>query len=266
MPTARLIQTRGALAGASVVVTRPTATAQTLKRRVRALGGAVLALPGLALRASADPTAARSALGAVRSADAVIFVSPAAVKYAFALQPNLRIARGAVVAALGAATARALARRGLRNVLWPRRRQDSEGLLALAPLQRPRGQRVVVIGAPEGRDLLGRSLRQRRARLTHVHVYCRVAPRYTARQLAALECAPTPLLMLLSSAQALVNLRAQVPLALFARLAAGELIVSSARLAAIARRSLFANVHVAASANPRDLLSAAVLALARHRL
>jgi uroporphyrinogen-III synthase len=266
MTQASLIETTGPLAGANVIVTRPSATSGALRQRIRALDGNALGLPGTVLRASADTTAAKAALAAARAADIVIFVSPAAVKFAFALRPTLHFIRTTRVCAIGAATARALARRGLRNAVFPRERQDSEGLLALPELARLRGKRVALIGAPGGRDLLVRTLRVRRARVMHVHVYRRTAPRYTARQIAALEQAPAPLLTLLSSAEALANLRAQLPLRLFARLADGELIVSSERLAELARRSLFANVRVAASAAPRDMLDAARKALARHRL
>jgi len=236
-----------------------------LKRRIRTLGGRALGLPGVTLRASADPAAARSALAAVRSADIVIFVSPAAVRFAYTLL-RLRFARGTLACAIGSATARALRRRGVARVLWPATRQDSEGLLELPELARLRGKRVLLIGAPGGRELLGETLRARRAKVTHAHVYARAAPRFTRTQLAALEQAPAPLVTLLSSAETLANLRATLPLDLFARLAGGELVVSSERLAAAARASLFGNVHVAASALPADLLDAAIVALARHRL
>jgi uroporphyrinogen-III synthase len=265
MPSARLIEVTGPLAGASVIVTRPAATAATLRRRIRALGGNPIGLPGVLLRAAAD-SAVKKALAAVRDTDIAIFVSPAAVKFAFLARPKLRFSRATQVCAIGAATARALTRAGLRNVVFPRERQDSEGVLALPELAKLRGRRVALIGAPGGRELLAATLRARRARVTQVHVYQRAAPRYTARQLAALEQAPAPLLTLLSSAEVLANLRAQLPLHLFARLAAGELIVSSARLAELARRSLFANVHVATSPLPNELLEAAQMALARHRL
>jgi uroporphyrinogen-III synthase len=266
MAKARLIEAAGPLAGASVIVTRPAASSAALRQRIRALGGNAIGLPGLSLRASDDITAAKAALAAVRSADLAIFVSPAAVKFAFVLRPTLRFSRATRICAIGAATARALARRGLRDAVFPHARQDSESLLALPELQRLRGKRVAVIAAPGGRELLMQTLRARRARVLHAHVYQRVAPRYTARQLALLEQAASPLLTLLSSAEVLANLRAKLPLLLFARLAAGELIVSSERLAQLARRSLFANVHVAASAAPRDLLHTAQQALARHRL
>jgi uroporphyrinogen-III synthase len=266
MPTARLIESNGPLAGASVIVTRPAASAAPLRRRIRTLGGEPIGLPGSVLRAAPERAATHAALAAARAVDVAIFVSPAAVKFAFAASPKLRFSRATRVCAVGVATARALNRHGIRNVSWPRERQDSEGLLALPELGNLRGCRVALVGAPGGRELLAQTLRDRRARLTRIEVYRREAPRYSARQLAALEQSPAPLLLLVSSAEALANLRAALPLHLFARLAAGEIVVSSERLAALARASLFANVHVAAGPAPADLLNAARAALARHRL
>lgn len=265
--SARLLPSRDPLAGASVVVTRPAGSGQTLKRRIRALGGVALSLPGIALRANKEDVAAtKAALGAARKTNIAIFVSPAAVRFAFALRPGLRFARASQVYAIGAATARALARQGIRDVRWPGEQQNSEGLLGLMQMQKLRGLTVVVIGAPGGRDLLAQTLRARRARVSHIHVYRRAPPRLNRPQLAALEQASPPLLTLLTSAEVLDNLRATLPLHLFARLAAGELIVSSERLAASARASLFGRVHIAASALPADLLDTARMALARHRL
>jgi uroporphyrinogen-III synthase len=254
------------LAGAAVVITRPSATAAGLRRRVRALGAVSLALPGVALRGADDPQAARSALRAARTADVVVFTSPAAVRYAFALEPGLCFRRSTEVCSPGAATARALVRRGIPGVSWPRARQDSEGLLRLPALRAVRGRRVVLIGAPEGRELLARSLRRRGARVEPVMVYRRVAPRYTKRQLDALAQAPEPLITLLTSAAALDHLRAELPPALYARLVAGELVVSSQRLACKARDAGFGHVQLAASPAPADLVRAACAALARHRL
>ena len=110
------------------------------------------------------------------------------------------------------------------------------------------------------------TLRQRRANVEAIHVYQRSAPRLGRSQLARLEQASAPLVTLLSSAEVLMNLRSTLPLHLYASLAAGELIVSSKRLAIIASNQLFAHVHVADSAAPADLLHAACTALSRHRL
>jgi uroporphyrinogen-III synthase len=166
---------------------------------------------------------------------------------------------------MGAATARALQRRGVRDVLHPSR-QDSEGLLLLPAFARLRGRRVALVGAAGGRELLPQTLTKRGARVERVYVYERVPPRFPARRLAALAELPSPLVTLATSADALANLRAALPQPLCARLCAGELVVSSARLAAAARAQGFANVHVAASPAPRDLVDAAQFALARHRL
>jgi uroporphyrinogen-III synthase len=266
MPTARLIETTGPLAGASVIVTRPAATATALRRRIRALGGEPIGLPGSVLRRAPDAAAVRRALTAARATDIAIFVSPAAVRFSFAAHPKLCFARATRVCAVGAGTARALARHGTGAVLWPRARQDSAGLLELPQLRNLRGLRVALIGAPDGRELLEKTLRARRARLARIDVYQRIAPRFSARRIAALERASTPLLTLVSSTQTLARLRADLPLSAFARLAAGHLVVSSERLAALARASLFASVIVAAGPAPKDLLNAACATLARHRI
>ncbi|MGH8122372.1 MAG: uroporphyrinogen-III synthase [Rudaea sp.] len=256
----------GLLAGATLIVTRPATVSAVLKRRIAAQGGSALSLPGIGLRAAQEPGAARAALRKARGADIVVFTSPAAVRYAFALLPVLRFARATQVCAIGAGTARALDRRGLRGAIWPAARQDSEGLLGLPEFVHLRGRRVVLIGAPGGRNLLPATLRARGATLRSIHVYQRSAARLTRRHFDALALAAPPLLTLLSSAEALGNLCAQLPVALFARLAAGDAIVSSPRLAQAARRAGLLHIHIAASAGTTDMLGAASRALARHGL
>lgn len=256
----------GPLAGASVVVTRPSASAAALRRRVRALGGNAIGLPGIGLHAAADAASARRALRAARSADVVIFLSPAAVRFAWTLAPRLRFSRATWVCAPGAGSARALRRRGIADPQFPTQRQDSEGLLNLPLLARIRRRRIVLVGAPGGRDLLPRELRARGARVMLAEVYRRAPARLDRRHFAALERASAPLISLVSSAEALTNLHACLPPALFARLATGECIVSSARLAEVARTLGIVRVHPAASADPAALLAAACSALARHRL
>jgi uroporphyrinogen-III synthase len=253
------------LAGATVVVTRPAGSSGPIKRRVRQLGGSALSLPGTALRKADDAKSAKAALAAARTSDVVIFVSPAAVKYAFALT-KLRLPRTTHVCAMGEATARALRRHGVKKILVPLDTQNSEGLLALPELQRLRGKRVSVVGAPGGRELLVTTLKARKARVQAVQVYRRCAPRFRRDQLAQLENADAPLITIITSEEILDNLRAVLPLPLFGKLAAGELVVSSVRLAMAARRSLFGSVHIATSPAPVDLLRAACCALAQHSL
>ena len=254
------------LAGASVIVTRPSGTAAALRRRVQALGGNAVSLPGISLRAAEDRAHAREQLRAAQNADIVIFTSPAAVRFAFALLPRLHLRRTTQVCAPGSGSARTLRRRGVSHVMHPPERRDSEGLLALPLFARPRNRRVALIGAPGGRDLLFRELRARGAHVELVSVYERGKPRLDRRHLHALEIAPTPLVSLFSSADALANLHAVLSPALFAHLAANDCVVSSARVAEVAHTLGFVRVHVAASAEPAALLERACIAMALHRL
>jgi uroporphyrinogen-III synthase len=250
------------LAGATVLVTRPAGHGATFARRARALGAATVPLPGLSLRPPADADAARAALRAAAAFDGAIFVSPVAVARAFALLPALHVPAAFGV---GAGTVRALARHGLRGHA-PRERADSEGLLALADFADVRGHRYALVGAPGGRDLIAPTLRARGAEVVPIHVYERAPPRLTRRHFDALAQAAAPLLLPLSSAEALGHLVALLPPPLLERLRTQPVVASSARLAELARTHGFTDVTEAASALTADLLAAAARALARHRL
>jgi uroporphyrinogen-III synthase len=250
-----------ALEGATVVVTRPAGTSEALVRRLDTLGARALAIPGLSLRpADHDARAVRKA-----AFETWIFTSPAAVRFGAHLLPARRARAHLCAYAVGEGTARALARHGLAATI-PHDRADSEGLLAVPELKRVRGHRIALVGAPGGRDLIAPTLRRRGAKVETIHVYRRVAPRLTRRHFDALAAARDPLIALVSSGEALANLVALLPPQLLARLRAQILVVSSARLAALARQEGFAEIALARSAAPKDLLDAAAAALARHRL
>ncbi|MBO9661378.1 MAG: uroporphyrinogen-III synthase [Dokdonella sp.] len=247
------------LAEIAVVVTRPASTSGPLARRIGLLHGTPIRLPGLSVRAAAAPRFQADRF------DALIFTSPTAVRFAFIADRAMRIPRRARIFAVGTGTQRALARRGVTS-LAPSRRTDSEGLLALPELAEVRGRRFGIVGAPGGRDLITATLRARGAQVEAIHVYERGPPRLTRRHFDALARAPDPLITLISSGEALANLVTRLPPEALARLRRQMLVVSSARLATMARANAFEDIHVAASALPADLLAAAQHALARHRL
>jgi uroporphyrinogen-III synthase len=241
------------LQGRIVVITRPAGTASALARRVRALGGVPLLLPGLALRAVADAVATRAGLQAALADELLLFTSPAAVRHAAALLP---LRTTATVLAVGQGTARALRRRGVAAPLAPRQ-QDSEGLLEHPALRDLRGRRVALVGAPGGRGVLREQLAARGARLRELHVYRRVPPRLDRRHLDALLQLPASARVLLSSTEALHNLHQRLPSSAWMRLCAATAVVSSERLAAAARAAGFQRIVTAASALSADLLDAA---------
>ncbi|MGN2253887.1 uroporphyrinogen-III synthase [Frateuria sp. GZRe12] len=242
----------GDLDGRVIVITRPAGTASAFARQVRARGGVPLLLPGLALRAG-DADARATLREALREDDLLLFTSPAAVRFAAALMP---LRTRATVLAVGQGTAAALRRHGL-IVQAPTRQQDSEGLLGLPALHDVRGRGVALVGAPGGRGLLQQRLVDGGARLREVGVYRRTAPRLDRRHVDAVRQLRANARVLLSSAQALVNLHDGLPPEAWARLCSAVAVASSERLEAAARAAGFRHVRRAASALPADLLAAA---------
>lgn len=243
----------GALRGHVLVITRPAGTAGALARRVRALGGTPVLLPGLALRGPEDAATTRAALRDGLAAELVIFTSPAAVRHAGAL---LSLETAATVLAVGQGTARALRRHGVAAPQAPRR-QDSEGLLEHPMLKNLRHRQVTLVGAPGGRGVLRSQLAARGARLREVHVYRRVPPRLDWRHVEAVLGLPGSARVLLSSSEALQNLCRLLPSPAWNHLCSAVAVVSSERLAVAAREAGFRHIAVASSALADDLLAAA---------
>jgi uroporphyrinogen-III synthase len=212
-----------------------------------------VSLPGLSLRGPDDAEAVRAALGEALAGDVLVFTSPAAAAHAAALRP---LRTRATVLAVGQGTARRLRRLGL-DATAPAHRQDSEGLLAEPALAAPRGKRVAVVGAPGGRGLLAAELARRGAQVRELHVYRRRPPRLDRRHAEAVLGLPARAAVLLSSAEALDNLRRGLPAEAWERLRQITAVASSERLAAAAREAGFGRIELAASALPRDLLAAA---------
>lgn len=243
------------LAGTRIAITRPAGTAAALARRIRALGGTPLSLPGSSLHASDAPDVACTALREALAADVAIFTSPAAVRFGARLCDLRTRAR---VLAPGRGTADALHRAGVHDVTHPDR-EDSEGLLALPELRDVRGKRVALIGAAGGRGLLERELTARSAAVVQAHVYRRTPPRLDRRHVDALLHDPhAPLFVLLTSAQALGNILEHLPPVARRALLAGTAVASSERLADAARKAGFARTLRSNSAHAADLLAAVI--------
>lgn len=250
------------LRGIRIAITRPVGAGGPLARRVLALGGVPLQLPGSRLTAAGDPRAARAALADVLAGDVVIFTSPAAVRFArklMALRP-----RGMVLAP-GAGTLRALHRADVRRAIAPAR-EDSEGILALPGLTNVRGCQVGIVGAAGGRGLLDQQFAARGARVSHANVYQRRPARLDRRHAEALQRDPRkPLYALLSSVQALGNILDALPDEACRILLAGTAIASSDRLATAAREAGFARVLRAPSPHANAMLTAVVADLAEAK-
>lgn len=218
------------------------------------MGGRALLLPGVSLRAIAPHEPARAALACALAGDLVLFTSPAAVRFASRLEPLSGRAR---IATVGRATARALRRHGVADVIVPAERQDSEGLLAHPALATLDGCAVAIVGAPGGRGLLQQRLRERGAHVREVAVYRRVPARLDRRHRHAVRGLRRRHVVLLSSVQTLRHLQTALGAEDWPHVVAGVAVVSSERLADAARQAGFVRVVRARSALSSALLAGA---------
>lgn len=234
---------------------RPRGEHAPLRRAATRLGAGLVALSPLRLQVR-DDDATRDALRAALRAPRVLVTSPSAVRAARSLQP-LQARRGQRWFAVGAGTAAALRRAGVDDVQAPTR-MDSEGLLALPGLQALEGSDLGFISAPGGRGLLVPALQARGARVLRADVYERIAIAPSPRAVSQLLALGAPSVLALSSGEALESVLAALPAPALARLRQSRVLAASERLAVLARQHGFADVVVAKSARPRDLLALAL--------
>lgn len=243
-----------------VISLRPRGAHGAIRQAARRHGAGLIALSPWRLQALDDPSA-RAALARATSAPRVVFTSPAAVRAAAALRPLAASDPSQHWCAVGSGTAAALRRAGVSCVLSPAR-MDSEGLLGLPALQDIAGIDVGLVTAPGGRGALVPALRSRGAHVVRADIYRRVPVVPATRAVAALRALRAPMVLALSSGEALQRTLDVLPADALAALHRAAVVAASPRLAEMARSHGFDRVVVAAGPRPRDLVQAARRALA----
>jgi len=241
------------LGGLGVLVTRPAGQAEGLCRLIEDAGGRAIPFPTIAIAPVADPEPARQRLA--QDWELVIFVSRNAVEQALPLCPGGRLPGTRRLAAVGAATAKALAEAGGAPDLVPAGRFDSESLLADPALAEVSGWRVLIVRGAGGRTLLADTLRARGAEVAYAEVYRRALPAADVAGLLA-RWDDEVQIVTATSGEVLDNLLALVGEGGRAVLLATPLVVVSERTAAAARGLGFQHVEVAERADDESLRAA----------
>ncbi len=243
----------------TLVSLRPQGDHTALRRAAARQGGRLLALSPWRI-VPTDDDATRHALDTALRAGRVVFTSPAAVRSATRLSP-LHLRAGSCWLAVGGGTATALHRAGIADVRVPAR-ADSEGLLDLPELGGPAASSTALAGiavglvtAPGGRDHLVPALVARGAAVRRADVYRREPVAFSPSAIDRLLAAEGPLVLAVSSGQALQHAIERLPADALTRLRAGRAVAASARLAALTHRCGFADVAVAPGPRPAQLLS-----------
>lgn len=237
-----------------VVLTRPPAETAASARVLEAAGYPVLAMPLQYTRVAPASRALAARLTGARTAAVHVLVSRAAVRAALHHWPGLGTT-GAPLIAVGRGTAAALAAAGLKAEI-ARGSEDSEGVLAVAALAAPAGQRIAIWLAPGGRQYIVEELARRGAEPWPVPVYQRVRLAARPLALARLRAAGSAVILTATSGALLERLDEELAIAGLLDLRTRPLIVVSARVAERARARGFASVHVSGGADGASLLAA----------
>jgi len=164
---------RRPLLGRRIVVTRAAEQAADLVARLEAFGAEAIAAPTIELEDVTPAVALDAALGALESFDWIVFTSARGVAVFFARLyasgGDVRRLGQARLAAIGSATAEALAGRGLRVDLMPPTFRGEALADALAP--HVGGRRVLLPRAEGAREVLARMLARAGADVTDVPTY-----------------------------------------------------------------------------------------------
>lgn len=248
-----------------VISLRPSDEHEALRCIAAQYASALIELSPWSIR-SENTAAARAALAAALQSTQVVVTSPNAVRALRDLcaadaraaapalpQPPQRA--GQAWYAVGAGTAQALAEFGIADVRWPER-MDSEGLLALPGLDRyAAGDSVGLLTAPGGRGVIAPTLAARGAQLRRADIYRREPAPLDRFMVARLIDARAPLLLALSSGEALQRVLERLPAEAAARLRQARVSAASERLAQLAREAGFATVGLAAGPGAEELLA-----------
>lgn len=234
--TGSLTPRAGTLAGRTIVVTRPAAQAGALSALIRQAGGTPIVFPVLEIRDVDDARPLAQIVGRIAQFDLAIFISPNAVQKAMrviaargGLPPHVR------AATVGKASAAALRRAGVADVIAPTARFDSEALLELPEMQQVGGRRVVIFRGDGGRELLGAALGARGATVEYAVCYRRSKPDADPAPLFELWARDELAAIVVTSSEGMRNLFEMVGPAGRARLTQTLLFVPHERIAETAR-------------------------------
>ncbi len=164
------------LAELTVLVTRPATQAAALCEEIGRQGGTAIAFPAVQI----VPQTASTASGH----DLIVFVSVNAVAHGVHLIEKSPTTR---VAAIGKATAAALAQTPLRADIVPEAGFDSEALLAHPDLTMTSGARVLIVRGNGGRELMRETFTAQGMIVETREVYQRVRPTIDPATRDALE-------------------------------------------------------------------------------
>jgi uroporphyrinogen-III synthase len=178
--TAKLLQNIG------IAITRPADQAKKLAALISQYGGTPILFPLIEITPLADYSQFESVIGDIKNYDWAIFISSNAVQNGMTRLVKNGLPASLKFAAIGPVTASELQSYGVKKVLTPKDRFDSESLLSLPEMTNVAGKKIMIVRGIGGRDVLAETLKTRGAQVTFAECYQRINPQTNCDLLAQL--------------------------------------------------------------------------------
>ena len=182
-----LTGTSKVLTGIGIAITRPIDQAKKLTKFIENAGGLPILFPLIAITPLNNYTEFEAVINKIDGFDWAIFISSNAVQNGMPRLVKHGNPADLKFAAIGPVTASELNTFGIKQVLTPQHRFDSEALLALSEMQNMQGKKVMLFRGIGGRDVLAETLKSRGAQVTFAECYQRVNPQNNCDLLANLH-------------------------------------------------------------------------------
>jgi len=173
------------LSGLTVLITRPSNQADSLRRAIESAGAKALSLPLIEINRLNDSQAIQELRNKVLQLDSyqfLIFVSNNAVSFGGEVINNYwpQFPIGIEVIAIGPTTAEAASELLGCEVIQPSSGMTSEDILRLPALSNVSDKKVGIVRGQGGRELLADTLRERGAIVDYLEAYRRTPVGYTS--------------------------------------------------------------------------------------
>ena len=194
------------LTGISIGITRQVDQAKKLSALITIAGGTPILYPLIEITPLTDYSQFGTVIQTVHEYDWAIFISSNAVQNGMPRLVNIGIPDNLQFAAIGPVTAAELKAFGVKQVLTPVIRFDSESLLALPEMHDMQGKKIILFRGIGGRDVLAETLSARGATVTFAECYQRVNPQTSCDVLANLYAEKKLQGMVVTSSEAMRHL------------------------------------------------------------
>ena len=174
------------LNGKHIAITRPIDQAKKLSALVIEAGGTPILFPLIAITPLNDYNQFEAVINQIETYDWAIFISSNAVQNGMPRLVKASIPKNLNFAAIGPVTATELESFGIKHVLIPNGRFDSESLLTLPEMTDVTGKKILIFRGVGGRDVLAETLKARGAQVTFAECYQRINPQTNCDLLAQL--------------------------------------------------------------------------------